>query len=96
MDGWIALEDSFEEFLSLIQEEIEYSWGSQYTAMTDYIIFHIDVDDKNKLKEIKDNQYYQHIRQLKEIYITVLHKAIKYRIIENIPPLFEWFMDTYE
>lgn len=95
MDGWIALEDSFEEFLSLIQEEIEHSWGSQHADMADYIIFHIDVNDKNKLKEIKDNQYYQHVRQLREISIIVLHKDIKYRIIENIPPVFEWFMDAY-
>jgi hypothetical protein len=94
LDGWISMEPSLEEFISLIQEEIEYSWGLDQVDMADYIIFHIDLDDKNNLKEIKNNQYYQLVRQLQEIYIVVLHKDIKYRIIENIPPLFEWFMET--
>jgi hypothetical protein len=94
LDGWISMEPSLEEFISLIQEEIEYSWGLEQVDMADYIIFHIDLDDKNNLKEIKNNQYYQLVRQLQEIYIVVLHKDIKYRIIENIPPLFEWFMKT--
>lgn len=94
LHGWISMEDSFEEFLSLVQGEIEYSWDSEYADMADYIIFHIDLEDNNNLKEIKDNQYYQFVRQLQEIFIVVLHKDIKYRIIENIPPVFDWFMGT--
>lgn len=94
LHGWISMEYSFEEFLSLVQGEIEYSWDSEYADMADYIIFHIDLEDNNNLKEIKDNQYYQFVRQLQEIFIVVLHKDIKYRIIENIPPVFDWFMGT--
>ena len=96
LDGWISLEDSFEEFLSLIQGELEYSWDVPNVDMADYIFFHIDLQDKNKLKEIKDNNDYLHVRQLEEIFIVVLHKEIKYRIIENLPPVFEWFMETYD
>jgi hypothetical protein len=44
------------------------------------------------MKEIKENGYYLKIRELPEVYIVVIHKAIKYRIIENIPAVFEWFM----
>jgi len=93
-DGWISMEKSLEEFISLIQEEIEYTWDIEHVDMTDYILFHIDLEDKNNLKEIKDNEYYQWVKQLNEIFIVVLHKEIKYRIIENIPPVFEWFMTT--
>ncbi|MFW9876383.1 MAG: hypothetical protein ACFFG0_25085 [Candidatus Thorarchaeota archaeon] len=92
LDGWISMEPSLEEFMSLIQEEIEYSWGTERADMADYVIFHIDLEDKNNLKEIKDNEYYQFVKQHQEIFIVVLHKDIKYRIIENIPPVFEWFM----
>lgn len=94
LHGWISMENSLEEFLSLIQGEIEYSWGSDYAEMDDYIIFQVDLEDKNNLKEIRDNEYYQYVKQLKEIFIVVLHRDIKYRIIENIPPVFEWFMGT--
>jgi hypothetical protein len=94
LHGWISMEASFEEFLSLVQGEVEYSWGSEYADMTEYLIFHIDLEDKNNLKEIKDNQYYQYVRELQEIYIVILHRDIKFRIIENIPPVFEWFMGT--
>ena len=62
--------------------------------MADYLIFHIDLEDKNNMKEITDNQYYQGVMQLEDIFIVVLHKDIKYRIIENIPSVFEWFMGT--
>ena len=59
--------------------------------MDDYAIFHIDIEDKNKLKEIKNEQNYQTVRNSKEIFLVVLHKEIPYRIIENIPPIFNWF-----
>lgn len=94
LEGWIQMEPSLEEFTSLIQEEIEDSWGLENAEMSDYIIFHIDLEDKNNLKEIKDNEYYQWVRQNEEIFIVLLHKEIKYRIIENIPTVFEWFMGT--
>lgn len=92
LDGWVSLDPSLEEFISVLREEIEYSWELENVDMSDYLLFHIDLDDKNNLKEIEDNEYYQLVRQLQDIFIVVLHKDIKYRIIENIPPVFEWFM----
>lgn len=96
LEGWISLGDSFEEFLLLIQGELEYSWDLQYVDMRDYITFHIDLQDKNKLKEIKNNEEFKSVRQLEEIFLVVLHKEIKYRIIENLPAVFEWFVETYD
>ncbi|MFX1315529.1 MAG: hypothetical protein ACFE9T_06660 [Promethearchaeota archaeon] len=93
--GWIALDETFATFLSFLQEEIEYSWGQEYADMNDYLIFHIDTTDKNKLKEISNNEYYQFVRKQDEIFIVVLHKEIKYRIIENIPSVYEWFMEDF-
>ena len=92
LNGWIALESSLDEFISLLKEEIEYSWELESVDMTDYMIFHIDLEDKNNMKEIKNDEYYNYVKQLNEIYIVVLHKNIQYRIIENIPAVFEWFM----
>ena len=94
LSGWISLEPSLEEFMSVLRGEIEYSWELENIDMADYLIFHIDLEDKNNMKEITDNQYYQGVMQLEDIFIVVLHKDIKYRIIENIPPVFEWFMGT--
>ena len=96
LEGLISLEDSFEEFLSLIQDELEYSWDLQYVDMRNYITFHIDLQDKNKLKEMKNNNDFRSVKQLEEIFIVVLHKEIKYRIIENLPAVFDWFMETYD
>jgi len=92
IDGWISLEETLPKFISLLQEEIEYCWGAKYANMSDYLIFYIDLDEKNNLKEIIDESIYQKVRVLKEIFIVVLHKDIKYRIIENLPLVFEWFM----
>ncbi len=92
LEGWISMEPTLEEFKTLIQEEIEYSWGLKKADMKDYVIFHIDLEDKNNMKEIKEDDYYLWVRESPEIFIVVLHKEIKYRIIENIPALFEWFM----
>ncbi len=94
INGWISMEASLEEFISMLQEEIEYSWELENVDMEDYLIFHIDLEDKNNLKEINDDNYYHWVKLLDEIFIVVLHKDIKYRIIENIPPVFEWFMGT--
>jgi len=92
IDGWISLEETLPKFISLLQEEIEYYWGAEYANMNDYLIFYIDLDEKNNLKEITGESIYQEVRVLKEIFIVVLHKDIKYRIIENLPLVFEWFM----
>ena len=92
LNGWIALEPSLDDFISLLKEEIEYSWELEDVDMTDYILFHIDLEDKNNMKEINNDEYYNYVKQLNNIYIVALHKDIKYRIIENIPAVFEWFM----
>ncbi|MFX1320855.1 MAG: hypothetical protein ACFFAQ_04335 [Promethearchaeota archaeon] len=93
--GWIALDQTLNTFLSFLQKEIEYSWGPEYADINDYLLFHIDTTDKNKLKEISNNEYYQFVRKQDEIFIVILHKKIKYRIIENIPPVFNWFMEDF-
>lgn len=93
LEGWISMEPSLDEFISLVQEEIEYSWGAEDSNIADYNLFHIDIEDKNNMKEIQDNNYYLLVRERPEIFIVVLHKSIKYRIIENIPAVFEWFME---
>jgi hypothetical protein len=92
IDGWISLEQTLNKFLLLLQEEIEYCWGEEYANMEDYSLFYIDLDEKNNLKEVKGEEIYQKVRKLEEIFIVVLHKEIKYRIIENLPLVFEWFM----
>ncbi|MHA1912785.1 MAG: hypothetical protein ACW986_01465 [Promethearchaeota archaeon] len=92
LDGVISFEEDLEKFIELVLEEIEYSWGSEYAKIDEFSIFYIDVEEKNNLKEITDEEIYQHVRTLKEIFILMLHKEIKYRIIENLPPVFEWFM----
>jgi len=54
MEGWISLEKTMLEFISLLKDEVEYQWGTEFAYMEDYMIFYIDLNDKNKLKDIKD------------------------------------------
>ncbi|MHA1933133.1 MAG: hypothetical protein ACW96X_11365 [Promethearchaeota archaeon] len=95
IEGWIMLEKNLSEFNSRLQEEIEYYWGKGYADMNDYLIFQIDTEEKNKLKAIVTEEFYQNLKALKQIFIVILHKEIKYRIIENLPPVFEWFMEYF-
>jgi hypothetical protein len=93
IDGWISLEETLPKFISLLQGEIEYCWGAEYANMDDYLIFYIDLEEKNNLKEITNEQIYQKVKGFTEIFMVVLHKDIEYRIIENLPLVFEWFME---
>jgi len=92
LDGFISLEENLQKFILLVLEEIEYSWGPEYAKFDEFSIFYIDVEEKNNLKEIISEEIYQHVKGLKKIFILLLHNDIKYRIIENLPPVFEWFM----
>lgn len=92
IDGWISLDLTRSKFISSLQGEIEYCWGEDYANMDDYFLFYIDIDERNNLKEIREEEVYQEVRKLKDIFIVALHKEIKYRIIENLPLVFEWFM----
>jgi hypothetical protein len=92
IDGWISLDLTLNKFITVLQGEIEYCWGAEYANMDDYFLFYIDMDEKNNLKELKEEIVYQEVRKLNEIFIVVLHKEIEYRIIENLPLVFEWFM----
>lgn len=96
LSGWIALDRTLNRFISILLEEINYTWELNYQNMDDYAIFHIDIEDKNKLKEIKNEQSYQTVRNSKNIYLVILHKVIPYRIIENLPLVFNWFNETFQ
>jgi hypothetical protein len=92
IDGWISLDLTLNKFKSILQGEIEYCWGAEHANMGDYFLFYIDIDKKNDLKEIREEAVYQEVRKLEDIFIVVLHKEIKYRIIESLPLVFDWFM----
>ena len=94
IEGWIMLEETMSEFNLRLQEEIESYWGKDYADINDYSIFHLDTEEKNTLKEIDTDELYQNLKTLEQIFIVILHKEIKYRIIENLPPVFEWFMES--
>jgi len=93
IDGWISLEETLPEFISLLQGEIEYCWGAEYANMKNYLIFYVDLEEKNNLKEITNEEIYQKVKSFKEIFMVILHKDIKYRIIENLPLVYEWFIE---
>ncbi|MFX1457527.1 MAG: hypothetical protein ACFFDB_19330 [Promethearchaeota archaeon] len=93
IEGWIMLEESLNEFILRVEEELEYQWGKEDADMNDYSLFFIDTEDKNTLKEINTENSYQKLKSLEEIFIVILHQEIKYRIIENLPPVFDWFME---
>lgn len=95
LEGWICLDDKLESLRHLFHEEIEFAWGSEYSDMNNYRIYHIDVEDKNYLKEINDQHYYQEVRGKDRIFLVILHKLIEYRYIENIPLVFEWFQKHF-
>jgi hypothetical protein len=86
LSGWIALDSTLNQFNSLLLDEINYTWESNLQNLNDYVIFYIE--DKNKLKEIENEQKYQTVRNSQNIFLVVLHKEIPFRIIENIPPVF--------
>ena len=94
LSGWIALDKTLNQFISILLEEINYSWNLNYQNMDDYTIFHIDIEDKNKLKEIKNEQGYQAVRNSKSIYLVILYKEIPFRIVENLPLVSVWFSEN--
>lgn len=96
LSGWIALDRTLSQFISKLLEEINYSWDLNYQNMDDYAIFHIDTKDKNKLKEIKNEQSYQAVRNSKNIYLVILHKEIPFFIIENLSLVFDWFSEDFQ
>ena len=94
LSGWIALDITLSQFASTIIEEINYSWDLGNQNMDDYAIFHIDTEDKNKLREIKKEQTYQAVRKSKTIYLVILHKDIRFHIIENLPLVYDWLSEN--
>ena len=90
--GWITLDESFSDFLSLLREEMEYSWGIEFSRIDDYKIYYIDIENKYNLVEIINEETYRYARKLKDIFLAILHKKIKSNIVQNIPILYEWFM----
>ncbi len=93
LHGWMSLEGGFDEFLENIQDQLKLLWGEKDTETKDYIIYYIDVLDKYNLVKISNNDIFQELKNQKEIYIVVLHKNIDYKIIQNIPIVYEWFIE---
>ncbi len=95
LNGWTSLEGSFEDLLENMEFELEASWGSKYAEMDDYIIYYIDVLDKYNLIYLTDNEIFQEIKKLDDVFIVILHKNIKYKIIQNIPVVYNWFINLH-
>ena len=95
LSGWIALDITLSQFASSIIEEINYSWDLGNQNMDDYAIFHIDTEDKNKLKEIKSEQDYHVIKNFTNIYLVILHKDIPLHLIENFPLVYDWLSENF-
>jgi len=88
--GWISIEGSLQNLRIRIEEELEFSWGLEFADISEYRIFNVEIGEHYNLKEIRDDLYYQHIKEQKEIFIVLLHKNIKTRLIENLPDIYEW------
>ncbi len=95
LSGWIALDITLSQFASTIIDEINYSWDLGNQNMDDYAIFHIDTEDKNKLKEIKSEQDYQVIKNFTNICLVILHKDIPLHLIENLPLVYDWLSENF-
>jgi len=95
IDGWMSLEGTFEDLLENVQDQLKLPWGSKYKEMNDYIIYYIDILDKYNLICITDNEIFQDVKELNEVFIVVLHKNIEYKIIQNIPVVYDWFINSH-
>jgi len=93
LEGWMSLEGSFEELLENLHLLLESAWGSKYANINDYIFYYIDVMDKYNLIYLTNNKIFKEIKKLNEILIVILHKNIKFKIIQNIPVVYDWFMN---
>lgn len=93
--GDIIIDETFDQFRSLVKGEIEFSWGQEFSNLDDYKFYHIDTEDKDNLITINDEEIFQKVRKLEEIFIAIIHNNITYKIIENIPPLFDWYQEYF-
>ena len=92
LEGWMSLEGSFEELLENIRIVLESAWGYKYASVNDYKFYYIDVIDNYNLIYFINNKIFEEIKKRKEIFIVILHKNIEFKIIQNIPIVYEWFM----
>jgi len=94
LEGFIELDENFEEFVIFLTSEIKFTWNMKLLDISSFLILYIDTENDNRLIPIKSNDIYQLVRKMKDIFIVVLHQDIESRIIENIPLVFDWFMDN--
>jgi hypothetical protein len=91
LEGWIAVDKDLDQFFSNLSEEMNFTWDFERVVIEDYLLFQIDIKNKNLLKEIKSEKDFHSLGKQGNIFLVLLHKGFKYRIIENIPPVFDWF-----
>jgi hypothetical protein len=95
LEGWMSLEGSFEELLENLRIILESAWGSKYTSVSDYKFYYIDVLNNYNLIYFTNNKIFEEIKKLNEIFIVILHEKIEFKIIQNIPVVYDWFMNSY-
>jgi len=93
IQGWMAIEKTFKQFIKDIKEEIDYEWDSERVIIEKYSVYYIDTNTK-KLIEIKDDKTLNSIRRNNKIFIILLDNLIKFSKIEDIPKLHKWYLDN--
>ncbi len=93
IQGWIIIDKTLKEFIKSIKEEIEYEWDLERIFIENYLIFYINPND-NSMIEVKDNKTLNTLRRNKKIFVVVLDKMIPFKTIEDIKPLYKWYLDN--
>jgi hypothetical protein len=91
--GWIDLDGNLDDLMHRLEDELEYAWGLDYADINDYNLFNVEIGDHYDLVKIEDNFYFEKIKRQSEIFIVLIHKSIKTRLIENLPEIYEWVRD---
>ncbi|MFX1329190.1 MAG: hypothetical protein ACFE91_13765 [Promethearchaeota archaeon] len=93
IQGWIIIDKTLKEFIKSIKEEIEYEWDLERIFIENYLIFYVNPND-NSMIEVKDDKTLNTLRRNKKIFVVVLDKMIPFKTIEDIKPLYKWYLDN--
>ena len=89
--SWISIDSNLKAFTKNLKEEIDYSWNVDNIFIENFLIYYINTDN-DTLIEIRDNKTLSLARRREKLFIVLLDKNLKFKTIEDIKPLHEWYL----
>jgi len=97
IEGWASIDDKLEDYLTYLNEQIEFEYGYEYNSknlMDEFNLYFICVFENNSFYLIKNQTDFNLIKKIAPKFFLLLHKNHNVEYVQRSPQFNEWIRNS--